>query len=420
MKKNNRTPLQGIRVLDFTHNLPGPYATMLLAALGAEVIKVEPPGGDVARGIGQLFNLVNGGKKSVVVDLKSSAGREDLERLIGTADVLVEGFRPGVMAKLGFSADRCLERCPRLIYCSISGFGQTGPYAAYPGHDLNYQALTGVCDMERGDGDGAPRGTALPIADLSASFVAAASILAALFGRERDGKGTVLDVAMTDAVLSWVHVWNEGLSPKPARLSAALPMAQRWIEHAGEKLPAGLAALAGTLAAALSSEHASNLADRLGAYAKSSGLLARLERLHLYVLPHYNIYRTRDGKYLSLAIVDEDHFWRSFSRDMGFGAHIGSLPLPARFLLASPLRALVERAIRRHTLQELMGRLKLTEIPVMPVLTLEQARRDAQLRSRPVALGGVIGSPLAIGEQIRAAAPRLGQHTEEILGALRP
>ena len=121
-------PLRGIRVLDFTQNLPGPYATLLLASLGAEVIKVEPPRGDTGRLLGRLFDIVNAGKKSIVLDLKRPEDRARLDRLLPEVDVLVEGFRPGVMEALGAGPEHARALNPRLVYCSMSGFGQAGPY----------------------------------------------------------------------------------------------------------------------------------------------------------------------------------------------------------------------------------------------------------------------------------------------------
>src|SRR5690606_39053533 len=208
----------GVRVLDFTQNLPGPYATLLLASMGAEVIKVEPPRGDTGRMIGRLFDIVNAGKKSIVLDLKTEADRARLDALLPHVDVVLEGFRPGVMGSLGAGPEHALARNPRLVYCSMSGYGQDGPYREYPGHDLNFQALTGVCHMMR-DADGQPHGCALPIADLSSGLSAVASITAALFGRERDGRGRHIDVALTDTVLSWAYAWAEGLTPSNAKLS---------------------------------------------------------------------------------------------------------------------------------------------------------------------------------------------------------
>ena len=199
-------PLAGLRVLDFSQNLPGPYASFLLASLGAEVIKVEPPRGDPGRHIGPFFAQVNRGKKSIVLDLRDPANAGVLEELVKSSDILLEGFRPGVMARLGCDVATARAWKPSLIYCSISAYGQQGPRHAQPGHDLNLQALTGVCYLER-DAQDTPRGAMLPIADLSTSLVAVASICAAA----ARGGGATLDVSMADAALSWAHVWGHGI-----------------------------------------------------------------------------------------------------------------------------------------------------------------------------------------------------------------
>ena len=156
-------PLAGVKVLDFTWNLPGPYATARLVSLGATVWKIEPPRGDPAREVGALFDWLNQGKQSVVLDLKDDASRRHIEALITSADVLVEGFRPGVMQRLGCGPDRARALNPGLVWCSISAFGQEGPARGVPGHDLNLQALSGLCHLER-DRRGRPRPTVLPVA----------------------------------------------------------------------------------------------------------------------------------------------------------------------------------------------------------------------------------------------------------------
>jgi crotonobetainyl-CoA:carnitine CoA-transferase CaiB-like acyl-CoA transferase len=138
-------PLSGIRVLDLTQNLPGPYATLTLASLGAEVVKIEPPKGDPARHIQPLFSMLNQGKKSVVLDLRDDGAKAALRRLVEQSDVLVEGFRPGVMARLGCSPEAALSWNPRLVWCSISAWGRSGPLATAAGHDVNVQAMTGLC-----------------------------------------------------------------------------------------------------------------------------------------------------------------------------------------------------------------------------------------------------------------------------------
>ena len=202
--------LTGTRVLDLSRLLPGPFLTMVLADLGADVVKVEDPRiGDYLRGLppgkGGLagrFLAVNRGKRSLALDLKAPAGRAALLRMVTTADVVVESFRPGVMDKLGVGYAALAAANPKIVLCSISGFGQTGPYAHRAGHDLNYTALAGTLAMG-GIAGGAPMLPGVQVADLAGgSLWAATGILAALLGRQRTGRGVHLDISMTEGALA--------------------------------------------------------------------------------------------------------------------------------------------------------------------------------------------------------------------------
>ncbi len=205
---------EGIRVLDLTRLLPGPFATMLLADLGAEVVKLEAPmGGDYARwtpptvedadgGYGAFFESVNRGKKSVGLDLKSTEGLALAKHLVRSADVLVESFRPGVMDRLGLDNETLQQLNPELIVCSISSFGQTGPLRLRAGHDINFLARSGALGMA-GPANSVPGIPAVQVGDLAGgALYAAFSIAAALFRRERKGGGCVIDLSMTEGVLS--------------------------------------------------------------------------------------------------------------------------------------------------------------------------------------------------------------------------
>jgi len=201
--------LEGIRVLDLTLFLPGPYLTLALADHGAEVIKIEPPGeGDPTRQLGAsdgpstvYFRNLNRGKKSVVLDLKNPQEREALLRLCESSDVFVESFRPGVVDRLGIGCEQVRARNPRIVYCSISAFGQHGPYRDRPAHDLAVEALSGVLSMTLGE-DGKPAIPGLPLADLLCALQGLAGVLMALLRRERTGKGDYLEIAMHDAMLA--------------------------------------------------------------------------------------------------------------------------------------------------------------------------------------------------------------------------
>ena len=201
--------LQGLRVLDLTLFLPGPYLTLALADHGAEVIKIEPPGeGDPTRHLGLsdgestvYFRNLNRGKKSVVMDLKKPEEREALLHMCESADVFVESFRPGVVERLGVSYEQVSARNPRIVYCSISAFGQQGPLRDRPAHDLAVESLSGVISLNLGQ-DGKPTIPALPVADLLCALHGLSGILMALLRRERTGKGDYLDMAMYDATLA--------------------------------------------------------------------------------------------------------------------------------------------------------------------------------------------------------------------------
>lgn len=210
-------PLAATRILDLTRLLPGAVGAMLLRDLGAEIIKVEDANaGDYARlmpplidGMGAFFRSSNGGKKSIAIDLKTAAGRAILHRLVKTADVLIEGFRPGVSARLGADYETLDAINPRLVYCSLSGWGQTGPYAMLSGHDLNYIARSGV--LGAGMKPGTPGAQA---ADVGGAYVAVMGILAGLFARHRTGRGDYVDVALSEAAMPFaLAAWVEAQSP---------------------------------------------------------------------------------------------------------------------------------------------------------------------------------------------------------------
>ena len=208
--------LQGLRVLDLTRLLPGPVATLRLAEMGADVLKIEPPGaGDAARVMmqsavdevaarpGAFYRLVNRGKRETRVDLKTESGRAVLLALARDADVLVESFRPGVMERLGVGYEALRKVNPKLVYCAITGYGTTGPFAGHPGHDINYVAYAGVLD-QLATRDGAPVLPNFQIADLLGGTLATTSaLLAALLGAQRSGVGTHVDISMTREV--WRH-----------------------------------------------------------------------------------------------------------------------------------------------------------------------------------------------------------------------
>jgi alpha-methylacyl-CoA racemase len=256
-------PLAGIRVLDLSRLLPGPWCSLLLADLGAEVIKVETPlAGDYARmapdqlGFGGIFEAVNRGKRSIAIDYRRPGGRDLILQLVETADVFLESSRPGQLEKRGLGAVAVREANPGIIYCSLSGFGQTGPYRDRPAHDIDYLALGGILSL-LGPPGARPVPPGLQLADVAAGTLAAVRILAALVARQQTGQGAYLDVAVFDATIAWLGT-----------LGAAV-------------------ASAGSVAGPMS-----------GAY------------------PCYTTYQTADGRWLAVGAL-ELPFWRAFCTGLG-------------------------------------------------------------------------------------------------------
>jgi crotonobetainyl-CoA:carnitine CoA-transferase CaiB-like acyl-CoA transferase len=245
--------LSGIRVLDLSIWRPGPYATQLLVELGAEVLKVEPPGGDPMRVFPTLFAVLNAGKRAVAVDLKEASVRDAVLERAASADVVIEGFRPGVVDRLGVGDAAVRARNRSVVYCSVSGYGQDGPLRLLPGHDLNYQAWAGVVEPRPGSDD-APVVGRPPIADLAGGSYAALAISAALVRRERRGEGERIDVSMTDILATW---------------TGALPP--------------------------LSMSDGQSLGD----------------------LPGYGTFATADGGWIALGVLSEDGAWADLVRGLG-------------------------------------------------------------------------------------------------------
>ncbi len=375
-------PLTGVRILDFTQNLPGPYATSVLRAMGAEVVKVEPPTGDAARAIEPFFSMLNRGKQSVVLDLRDPSSAAPLRALVEWADVLVEGFRPGVMGRLGCNAATARTWNPRLVYVSISAWGQSGPRVRQPAHDLNTQALTGLCHLER-DRRGVPRGTTLPLADLSTAMNAVASICAALAARGAEGPGTTLDIAMSDALLSWVHVWGEGVD--------LAGQARRVLDKQGTLMSA--------------------VGQRL--------LVGELERRKLYALPQYSTYRAGDGQWLTLGIVGERHFWRALCGALNLGP-AARIPMPVLGALSPLMRRLIAMRLRRRPRAHWLKVLAEAGVPAAAVLTRDEAQAEPQFRQRGlVDAGGQVLAAVAQARHVDEPPPALGQHTDEITARLR-
>jgi len=375
-------PLEGIKILDLTRLLPGPYGTMLLGDLGAEVIKIEEPEqGDYARwnppqinGVGSRHLLLNRNKKSITLNLKKPAGKEIFLKLVqDNADVLIEQFRPGVMDRLGLGYKDLEKINPRLIYCSLTGFGQNGPYQNFAGHDINYIAIGGILG-NTGEKDGPPVIPGIQIADLvGGGLYAVIGILTALVAREKTGQGQYIDISMLDGVVS--------LIPDAAALYFA------------EGQPPG-----------------------------------RGERRLTGGLPQYQVYRTKDGKYLAVGALEEK-FWANLCHGIGKPEWAEKIPRENDPRCAEIKKEMAEIFLTK-TRQEWIDLLMFRDTCVAPVLTLEETFQDPQVLYRNMLVeidhpraGKIkqIGLPLkfsATPGEVYNPAPEIGEHTEEILKKL--
>ena len=360
-----------MRVLDLSRLLPGPYCSRVLADFGFEVIKIEPPGGgdwaryapplDPETGEGLLFRHLNHGKKSLTANLKSEEGRAVLLKLVETADVLLESFRPGVMERLDLAYETLAQVNPRLVYCSLSGYGPAGPYRNRAGHDLNYQGLAGALDLT-GPRDGPPSMPGVPLADLSGALWAATGILVALLERERSGRGQRVDSSLLGGALSFLPLavaqWKGG--QPPAR----------------------------------------------GAGELSGGAVC------------YNLYATRDGGYMSLSAL-EPEFWALFCQAAGCQDLIGQQYAPA--LPGEPAYDQLCALFLTRTRQEWLEVLSQVDACCEPVYQVGEALGSAPVQALDMLAGEGLRPPVQFsGRHVQASspAPRLGEHTAEILAEL--
>lgn len=369
--------LDRIKILDMSRLLPGPYGTMLLADLGADVIKIEDPdAGDYARfqepmveGQGALFTMVNRNKRSVQLDLKKEKGRETFMKLAEDADVIFEQFRPGIVEKLGVDYESVKESNPEIIYCSLSGYGQEGPYKERVGHDLNYISLGGLLDMTRSKG-GEPAIPGVPISDMVGGLMAAFSIVNALLDRElNDSGGEYIDVSMMEAVMS--------LTSGPL---SWIPLIQNEAPEAGETLLTGK-------------------------------------------YPCYDCYETEDGKYVTLAAL-EPKFWKRFCEIIDREDLIEKqYPEGGE---EEKVRGILEEKFKSRTREEWEDILGEEEVMFAPVKNLKEAYRDEHVKERDF-LGTLkvgekeikqLGFPAKSSKDIdefRSEPPKKGEQTEEVL-----
>lgn len=303
--------LRGLRVLDLSLWQPGHTATQLLADLGADVLKIEPPGGDRERVMPDRVANYYLHKRSLVLDLKKDEDRARLHALVADAEVLVEGYRPGVAARLGAGYEQLRAINPALVYCSITGFGQTGPLADAPGHEHNYQAVAGAFVIPK-DG-GHPVGAKPLVGDQGAGTAAAFAILAAVISARRTGQGEHIDVSMADVIASWVA-------------------------------PAG------------------NIGGKARADDPGSGPKP----------PGIGEFVTADGKYVVLGIFSEDHFWDRLCHKLGLETAIG-LDMGQRAARSAELRALLAGKFAERNRDDLVEDLIAVGLPISPILSREEA-----------------------------------------------
>lgn len=357
--------LEGVRVLSVAEQYPGPYSTLLLADLGADVVQVERPTGDPSRAFQGFYAALNRNKRSVVLDLKAKAGVERFLSLAAAADVVLEGFRPGTVERLGIGYDAVSARNPAIVYVSISGYGQDGPLRNHPNHDAGYQATAGMLSQQARAGipGDAP---AVQIGDLGAGIFGFAGVLLGLLNRARTSQGLYVDVAMLDVLVSM--------------MTAPLTMVAN---HSGPPM-------------------------------------------FLLSSPGYRLYATSDGRLLALGIAHEDKFWRCLCHITGLH-HLAPLTHEDRVARRDSIIADLSRVFATRPCDQWVEQLRRAGVPCGPVHDLAEVSEDPQVRARHlfVSVTESDGSrrqyvrqplrPKGYSSSPRTGCPALGEHTEEVL-----
>jgi len=376
-------PLNGIRILDLSRLLPGPFASMLLADFGAEVIKVEDPiQGDYVRWRTPHFSkgenkesatfvALNRNKKSIILNLKNPEGQEIFYKLSKTADVILETFRPGVVNKLKIDYETIKRINPRIIFCSLTGFGQNGPYKNLPGHDINYLGVGGIASLT-GQPD-QPELMGVQVADIGGGALnAVIAILMAVIARSQTGKGQYVDVAMLDGAMTW--------------LVYAFP--RYW---ASQNLPS-----------------------------RGGGRLSGGR-------PGYGVYKTKDDKFIAVGAL-EQKFWRNLCTTIGREDLIEAQQPTGK--VKEEITEILQQAFLTKTRNEWFELSKKTDICLTPIYELNEIMDDPQVKAREMFIDfedsrvGTIkylGMPFKLSEtpgSIRLRAPGYGEHTDEILESL--
>jgi crotonobetainyl-CoA:carnitine CoA-transferase CaiB-like acyl-CoA transferase len=351
----NWLPLNGVKVIDFSMFVPGPYCSSIMADLGAEVIKIEPPRGDPGRGyVPAQFHTENRNKRSLALDLKKPEAAAVVEKLVRQADAVIEGFRPGVVKRLGIDYETLRKHNGAIVYCSISGYGQTGPWRERPGHDVNYVAAAGGLAFP-GQWLNPPARSSLPVADMAGGSFAAISIVAALFDKLKTGKGAYLDLSLFEAAF-FMAAMRHGLERE---------------------------------------------AD---------------PRAHIF--PVNDIFETADGKRLTLGILEE-HFWQNFVKLAPELADERFSSDAKRRANGDALSALLRKIFLRKTGSEWQTLLEANDVPVDLCVTPAEAAGHPQLMERQAVERGYAKFPVWAngrrGGAVRRATPKLGEHSREIL-----
>ncbi len=357
-------PLSDLLVLDLTVNTPGPFCSMILSDLGARVIKIEPPGGDPLRqSSASMFAGMNRGKESISLNLKTDSDRNVLLRLTEHADIVLEGSRPGVAKRLGADYETISARSPGIVYCSISGFGQEGPWRDVPAHDVNYLAVGGYMGLQTAI-EGRPWPPAILISDVASGMYAAISVLAGVVGRASTGKGTYIDLSMTDAVLSLVGV------------------------------------------------EALDISDDEG------------NTPNVTVIPTYGLFACADGRWMSLGIVHEDHFWQRFCDVAGLG-DVSGLTFEQRVERSGEIKRRLETTFAKRPTSEWEQDLLEVDVPALTVRDLDEALELPHFVSRGlvVELGALryITQPMRFSTgsvEPKGPPPALDEHRNAILAEL--
>lgn len=375
--------LEGIKVLDLSRALAGPYCTMMLADMGAEVIKVEMPGkGDDSRSWGPpfvegesaYFMSINRNKKSLTLNMKSEKSVEIIHKLVKQSDVLVENFRPGAMERLGLGYERVKEMNPRIIYCSISGFGQDGPYRMLPGFDQVLQGMGGLMSIT-GEAGGPPIKVGVAIADISGGMFAANGIGVALYNREKTGKGQMIDVSLLDSQVAW-------------------------------------------------------LTYRAGAYFASGEIPQPMGSGHPVIVP-YQAFKAKDV-FINIA-VGNDQLWEKFCKAVGLEKVMDDPKFATNAKRVENREEIVKiicDLIATRNGEEWLKILTDAGVPCGPIYTLDKIFTDPQVLHRQMLKEldhpkagriKVTGIPIKLSDtpgEIKTAPPVLGQHTQEILSEL--